>query len=245
MSHIELIERKLGRKLDSKLRGSLANLNEIPDSWLKDAAALKNPLLVEELLRYLTRSECHPFLQSFIQDVVFGGVPAQIWRRGRVLVPSLSLADQLTRDRSSLLKPIGGEFHVRIVPDLQDWQAGVAWVGAPAKSEPAADYRSPEAEGAASLAAAHTEPVADPAVALRRWIAARLANTLRASGRLDAVRDLPELTVGLPPMDRWSDDARIAARALLSELREPGYAAHTIPGFRGPDSWYKGTDSLR
>jgi hypothetical protein len=240
MNTLELIERKLGRRLLPADRGRISNLNEVPAVMVEQARALGSVLLAESLLAYITSTECHPFLKRYVQDVIFGKASPQTWRRGRILVPSLSLEEQLCRETTEILAPIGREFRVRIIPRLEAWQAGVSWVGAPAKPDPNADYRSPVPDGAASLGTAGTEPVAEPYVALRRWIAGRLASELHASGRIGSVTDISELAAGLPPPDRWSRDALIAARALLREFRELVPSEAEIPGFRGPDIWYHG-----
>ena len=240
MNTLELIERKLGRRLAAADRGRISNLNEVPAAIVEQARALGSSLLAETLLAYFTRRECHPFLKRYLQEVIFGDASPRTWRRGRILVPSLSLEEQLCRETDEILAPIGKEFRVRIIPRLEAWQAGVSWVGAPAKPEPNADYRSTVPDGAASLGTAGTEPVAEPYVALRRWIAGRLASELHASGESRIVTDFSELSVGLPAPDRWSKDALIAAHALLREFRELVPSEGEIPGFRGPDTWYHG-----
>jgi hypothetical protein len=239
MRTLELIERKLGRRLDAQKRGSVDNLNEIPEWLLEDARALETPLLAEALFNYFTNPTCWPFLKIFVQEVVFGGVSSQTWHRGRILVPSLSLDEQLLWEPPKLLMPIGGTFQVRIVPKLQSWEAGVAWVGAPARPEPDANYSSPLPPEAVGLGTTEIESVTDVSVALRRWIAGRLAAVLKVSGRLNTFLELSELTVELPPIERWTNDARIAAQALLRECREFGAFEGGIPGFRGSDAWYR------
>ena len=93
----------------------------------------------------------------------------------------------------------------------------------------------------ASLAPdAALEEVTDPQVAVRRWIASRLASCLFAWGRLDTAREVPDLAVPDLPFDQWSPDAQIAGRGLLRELREMSPSEDAIPGFRGPDDWYRG-----
>ena len=132
---------------------------------------------------------------------------------------------------------------VRIVPELKDWIADVPWVGAPACPQPDADYRSEVPTGTVSLADPKIEHVTDTVVAVRRWIATRLAADLDRRGRLDVVQDLTEVASTLPPLQRWSEDARVAAWALLRERRELERKPDEIPGFRGADTWYRETSA--
>lgn len=243
MNRLEIIEQKLKRRLDPSEHHSFTHLNDVPESWIERARALGSPLLAEPLLTYLTSSECHPYLKAYVRDVVFGQASPQTWRRSRILVPSFSLEQQLISSRAELIAPIGGEFRSRIIPNLEAWRAGVAWVGAPAKFEPDADYRSPVPEGSVSLAPVPLEPITDRVVTLRRWIAGRLARAVSSDGRLNATSDLNELASGLPSLESWSGDAKIAASALLHELRDLGNLAEGVPGFRGPDSWYAGSST--
>lgn len=239
MTRLEQIERKLGRQLDPAQSGSIDNLNDVPDWLVEEARSLQNPMLAERLLQYFTRPENGHLLKLFVQDVILGNVSPREWLRGRVLVPALSLEEQLLWKRARLLAPIGGEFRARTVPDLALWDAGVGWVGAPAMLEPNADYNTPVPDHAASLAIAETEQVADPVVALRRWIAGRLARSVWYARQPGLIADLSELAEGLPSPDRWSEDAQIAARALLREMRESSPSEGQVPGFRGPDAWYR------
>ena len=79
--------------------------------------------------------------------------------------------------------------------------------------------------------------VPDEDVAMRRWIAARLA---RAAASLDAARSVAELGLPLdmPAPPEWSGDAHAAATALCMEQATFGPTGNDVPGFRGPDAWY-------
>ena len=50
---------------------------------------------------------------------------------------------------------------------------------------------------------------------------------------------ISQIELGLPPLRRWAGDARAAAEALIREQRELASSKRGIPGFRGPDSWYR------
>ena len=239
MDNLELIERKLGRRLRQADRGRFARLNEMPLDLIEQARALGSTLLAHSLIAYYTSPDNHQFLKRFVEDVVLGATAPATWRRGRVLVPSLSLDDQLRMSREEILRPLGGEFHARIVPEPAAWRAAVAWVGAPAKPEADADYRTTVPEKTASLAWHPLNPVSDQTVALRRWIAGRLARVVTATRPLDPTMAFTDSALRLPPPDTWSPDAVAAADALRREVRELGPAREDIPGFRGPDDWYR------
>jgi hypothetical protein len=85
-----------------------------------------------------------------------------------------------------------------------------------------------------------TEPVSDPVVALRRWHASRLAFKTWKSGVLGRALSLEDLSLPNLPVSQWTEDARVAGAALLRENRELGPWAEQIPGFRGPDAWFRG-----
>ena len=236
----QLIEERLGYPLDSALAGSISHLNRVPEFLIALARGLEDPRLARSLLAFYVTPDARPYLDLFVQDVVFGATPAATWLRGRVLVPDFGLGDLVVKPRAALLTPIGGAPPARIVPRLTDWNRQVPWVGAPAASQPDADYRSAIPMNTVSLADAQTERIEDLSVAFRRWISARLAMDLHRRAALDLVRDVTEIASGLPPVRRWSDDALVAAEALLRERRWLNRQEHEIPGFRGPDGWYGG-----
>lgn len=83
------------------------------------------------------------------------------------------------------------------------------------------------------------EQVDNVEVAVRRWIASRIAWQIAQQGIAlpadAAVSDvMTALSVNIPP----SADAEIATRGLLREEREFGPSTEDVPGFRGPDEWY-------
>ena len=231
------LERRLGRRLPSEAGGSIASLNDLPEELIEEARRLDSAPLARMLLGYYVPSDSRSYLKNFIEDVVDGGQPAKSWRRGGVLVPAQSLADQLTEPREVLLGPIGGFAGLRTIPRLESWSAGTSWIGAPARPWPEADYRSSTPSGAALLSSPRLEPAQDEAVTVRRWIAARLARSLGGAspGSVEAM-----LGPSFPPEPLWSPDARAAAAGLAREHRTMGPPKEEIPGFRGPDSWFSG-----
>jgi hypothetical protein len=239
MNFKEQIEHKLRRRLQPEEHEAITHLNNVSGKVVAEALNLGSPLLAISYLEYLTSPNNWPYLKLFTQEVVYGGESPQNWRRGRVLVPNFSLEQQLLLTPAVLLAPIGGEFDQRVIPRWEKWQAGIGWVGAPARPEPNTDYLTPDVPGTASLNTEQIEPVALPQIAMRRWIAGRLAAWLRSEGKLVQTATWEDLTYRLPVKESWSSDARIAALGLLHELRELGEIGNEIPGFRGPDEWYQ------
>jgi len=233
------LETALGRELPPADRGSIASLNDLPEEVVAESKRLGSATLVRKLLEYYCGLACRPYLPDFVEKVIIGNQPARLWRRGDVLVVAPSLKDQLCQERQALLAPICGHHGVRIVPRLVSWKSGTSWIGAPAKPRPDADYRSGTPQGAVNLTNAELEPAPDVAITVRRWIAARVARSLPLGGRT-TIDSLFTVASSLPPVEEWSDDARIAAAALLREFRELAPSEAAIPGFRGPDSWYRG-----
>jgi hypothetical protein len=77
------------------------------------------------------------------------------------------------------------------------------------------------------------ETPAEPVIAWRRWVASRIGWMCRTpgSGQVDAAR------VRALPTESMSMDGRAAQRGLLLEASLPPDSG--VPGFRGPDSWYR------
>jgi hypothetical protein len=218
----------------------ISHLNDIPESLLHQARSLAEPWEIKALLMRHASPDSWEYLNPFIEDVVLGDESAAGWRRGQVVVPDFSLADQLRLAPADLLAPLDGGFEHRVKPSPDEWRSGVSWVGAPALILPDADYRFEVPGQAVGLGTAETEEVRDRAVALRRWIAARLARSAKADSAFASLASLVNPSAGIPPLHEWSRDAAIAGNGLLREHRELGDAVGGIPGMRGPDDWYRG-----
>lgn len=233
------LEAALGRRLSPSDRASIAKLNEVPEELIAEAKKLGSASLARQLLDHYCSLACRPYLTDFVEKVVLESESPKQWRRGDVLVPAPSLKDQLCLTREALLAPIGEYSGVRIVPDLVSWVAGTSWIGAPAKSRPDADYLSGVPKGAVNLIKPKVEIAPDVDITVRRWIAARIARCL-GTNKPKTIDSLFAVDPSLPPVYQWSEDARIAAAALLREFRELTPSEDEIPGFRGPDKWYRG-----
>jgi hypothetical protein len=212
---------------------TIDHLNDMPAELVEGARKLGGAAARTFLMAHTT-PDCWPLLDLFVEDVVVGGQSAGTWLLGQVVVPDFSLADLLTVYPAELWVPVGGPPTRRIVPDPDEWRDNVAWVGAPARVLPDADYRFDSPPHSTALGNVATEGGVDPSAALCRWIAARLAQVVRDERALDSIGETP----ALPPVAEWSECAHRAARALRREYREAGPPADSIPGMRGPDDWY-------
>lgn len=227
-------------RLSGAKYGPFQSLNDIPEALIAEARLLGDPHSVRKLLTYYTPFAWRPDLPHFIDEVVFGSVPVKLWHIGDTLVLfSTSMENMVCKSREELLAPLGGTTKSRIAPRLDDWQTSPFWVGCPALARPESNHlRSVPSGTTTFLGTSRVEPIGDLTVAMRRWIAVRLAYGLK--DRIPtSLADFPVRTPPLPPVEEWSEDARAALAGLLREFREFGSAEGAIPGFRGPDEWFR------
>ena len=82
-------------------------------------------------------------------------------------------------------------------------------------------------------------PIVDVDVAVRRWIAGRIARVVFNKLGMDFTK-AAEVAAEHAPLSSWTHDANVALTALVRET-QLFYTAHPDPpGFRGPDQWYRG-----
>jgi hypothetical protein len=239
-SYIQEIEKLLGRALSPESRGSIGSLNDVPASLVEEARRLPVPQAVD-LLTYYVTPPSFTWVALFHEEVVEGGQDASRWLRGRVLVPAFDTRDLLLLDTASILAPLG--------PAPAVWTRLRPWperrredTGAPAVFRADVRYNdAPPDHVTPMLAEEETlsclEPVADVAVATRRWVAWRVSEEPSCRDPLDLEQIAARLT---PRGSSLSTDARISIRALLAERDLPSSGRGSPPGFRGPDAWYAG-----
>jgi hypothetical protein len=226
------------------LRGTVRNLNEISDEMLAHLRATNNVIAARLMLSLYVEPSIKPYVWEFVLAVVFGDRSPREWRRGVVLAPSWSLANMLVVRPDQLLAPIvfeGFPIDCRFPPIRREWEQGVDVVGAPAVRRPDIDYTwkaGPHLSG--GPIGSETEPLGDLDVAVRRWIAARLAMWLRTQDALLTVASAEEMyRIAEVDPARVTDTAACAAAGLLAE--RPLWAASPdgVPGFVGPDEFYR------
>jgi hypothetical protein len=243
------LERLLGRELPASERGSVSTLNDLPHERLQEAAALAaraRLAAVEYLLFYVGNAELD-HASDFVDDVLLGGADPRSWGISDVLfAPGTKLVNALQIDVPTVLQPlevIVGERWWRVAPERELWDwSGLC--GAPGVLVRRAPYVwSAEAArlgvGGHALYDEPLEQVHDLAIAMRRWMASRVAWQLAQQGvTLAADATVSDVMTALSADVPCSADAEIAIRGLLREERELGPASDAVPGFRGPDEWY-------
>jgi len=238
------IEQLIGRLIDERDRASLRDLNSLPRKLQEDLERLA-PMQRAGYLRFLVGPEDHRFLKRFAEDVFDLGIDAANWRRGGALFPRFTERELLRLEVSEILAPlrwVEGESWWRKQPLLRLWEGYDDSVGQPLLLRPELTYRDSEPPHVGRHFPPFLlpqEPVADPEVATRRWVATRIAQRARANGGLLGTSSVADLLrrAGFEEMP-ISVDAATALSALQKELSSPGLALDAPPGFRGPDEWY-------
>lgn len=250
-----MIETALGRALEPEQLGSCHDLYRLPIGVIEDARRLAGALRAV-FVRFHLAPSCWRWLPAFVEEVVGGGAELASWCRGGALYPSIAIDLLLTLDCEQILAPLEprhDERWYRFVARAEDWAIGESVAGAPAVLRPELRYDSEPPQSCRRVLSGGDMlvEVAEIRVAVRRWIASRLAHRLstRRSGSSSTTRAAPldsdgltepaallcRITGGRPP----SDDALLACRALLREVRQLAALPDRVPGFRGPDEWYR------
>ncbi len=250
------IERRLGRRIAEGERASLRDLNALPES-LKHELSLLAPMERAVYLRFLVLPEERQFLKRYTDDIFDRGVDPAEWRRGGAVFPDYTEAELLGRDVPAILAPLEwheGEAWARVKPILRQWEVFDTSVGMPLIVRAEMTYRHRAAPHAGRLFPPFVlpnEPILDVAIAIRRWLATRVAQRARARMAPDAragwerglaeahsVEDLLR-RAGFEAIQP-SRDATLALEALRREVARSDLATVEPPGFRGPDDWYVG-----
>jgi uncharacterized protein YjbI with pentapeptide repeats len=251
------MDSELRRRIEDELRRPLA----VPEVEVRDDAgalsdaqlsvlrtlASTSVLLAATYARGVVPSLDRRDAQSLAEEVGARGAPLVAWLRRDVLcIPAIddprSLLAATVDDLLGPLRALRGTWG-RLAVTADEW-TNSSTAGAPGLlvQQIGRSWRSPP--GTVSIRVDRpprtVESFSDEAVALRRWIASRVARTAGdALGAASSVADLlPRL--GTDP-DAPSADGRVALAALL---RERNVVANGIPGYVGPDDWYRGQPSV-
>jgi len=234
------IRRHLGAAIDPDAQGSVRDLNGMPPALLEQARRLPSSVLQLAFLRFHVSADNWQYLPVFLDAVVRGDAPAGTWARGGLLVPSRSLAELLREPVERLLSPLDhrpDELWLRVRPDVATSGVADDLTGAPAVDRPELDYRwTPPGNLNRILGPVSTDHVVDPSVATRRWIASRFALVWPAPRVPEPLDSLVSRLVA--DATELSDDARAALTGL--QIEEQAGLREGVPGFRGPDEWYRG-----
>ena len=230
-------------EFDPAVRGTITNLNEMSDEFLAQLRATENQFDAEIMLKhYLDLSQVR-HVRSFVMNVVFGRRENhRRWKRGGGLRLDWTIQELITLPQETLLAPIrdnGQPIEHRIRPVRTEWNEGSRF-GSPVILSPDLDYRWESPPHIVRTPLRLIEPLGDLTVGVRRWIAAYLGTLMGIKKTLDTV-DSPEdmfRVLDIEP-DNATDDAIKAARALLRERPMIQKDPEAIPGFCGPDEFYR------
>jgi len=242
-TQLEQIHRTLGWVPGASDEGSVGDLNEFPMTVVESARRLPR-VLRHAFVAHYASADNREFVAGFIEDVVDQRQDVARWRRGRALVPDLSARELVGLELDDILRlldPRPGEAMYRIKPYRDHWADHELLTGAPAVVRPHLTYRYLPSPGTRDLllAFAELEPVADIKIATRRWTTAVLAAVAIRRG-VSGIADPEDLLHAcFPGVAPFSNHARVAARALLRERALLPDSQDEVPGFRGPDDWFR------
>lgn len=240
------IEAILGRPVREEERGTLTTLNEVSASLVSELRRLPR-LMQHRLLRFYVEPSSSGSIGRFLDDVVEGDQDPSRWGTGRVLVPSFTLEELMVTSSARIVEAIGsklGDIFERIVPSRQNWRVYGALAGAPAVVRPHLDYKwsgGPHVLDLHIENAHHLEPAGDAVVGVRRWITACFSSKHQELLRGEAIGRPSLLLAELYPGMHVTKDAQIAAGAAPAEIRRASANEESVPGFCGPDAWYRTT----
>jgi hypothetical protein len=237
---LQMIEETLGRRLPEQEHRAIRSLNDVPSRIVQEARRLPTVLAHLFLRFYLPDTE-HEFLPKFVEDVVVGAQDPASWRKGRFLVPVPPVAELMHVEGPSVFGTLSldpNPIWKRMPVSSEAWQTPELTTGAPGMVRPELDYHyvaPPNLLDFLLVPSLVLEDVGEIRIAVRRWIASRVARHLSPDVAGRKFRDADSLIRTVFPGVSPTNDARVAVAALLreSELRGDG-----VPGFRGPDSWY-------
>ena len=215
--------------------GRFGNLNALPASIIETARRV-SPELKGALLRWLTPTEQSGWIDLFVSVVVDGGADPATFMRGAMLYVDVSTQRLCEQPLDEVWRPLGALPHLTIVPTMPSWEAANHSCGAPALYRPEMRYTDQPPTGVLRLVRTPpTEPIRDLRVAGRRYLASRLARVAHARHELDARIDATVvqrlLTIGALSHD--------AQKAIAGLAREQAGTRLGVPGFAGPDEWYR------
>lgn len=237
------IQAILGWKPDAADSGQVEDLNSFP-TFLIDTARRLPSMLCYAFLRHYTSPDNLEFLPVFIEDVIIKNIDVTHWHLGRVIVPDFStnsLVQIETEDIISPLLPIVSETWFQIKPRFDYWEAGEYLTGAPAIIRPNLNYRyfPPTHVRDLLIPGPELSQIFDLKVSVRRWIASNIAGVAKRQNLLDIKEPKELLHKCFPSVSQISKDGFIAAHALIQELTTISDKESEVPGFRGPEEWYK------
>jgi hypothetical protein len=230
--------------LSSNFRKTVETLNDLSTEHLEEARRLAriHKYRAAYYLADLVRKYNVGWAAPFIDEVLLGSADVRTWRiEDALCVADVEWTDLVTKSLDQSLSPLAqieGEPDLRERPLMTTWEA-TRLCGAPGVLVRATPYWWKAPAGTRSTSVTDDlEPIANRAIAGRRWIASRVAWKWRfAKVALPATAREVASVLGLTaPLSR---DGEIAVSGLIRE-GEIRSNEDLAPGFRGPDEWYEG-----
>lgn len=218
---------------------SIKDLSEIDSNTVAQLRTLQGYQRYAYLFE-LTDVMLHPHLDAFLRDKIEAPDESPASPQGLLLVPELPLAVLLRQPMGTILASLGPPESrlLQIEVNPARWRSGFEYGGSPAvlREDLGYDWQPPEEITAIRAGAVATWKVEDVRVAVRRWLASRIAFV--------AVEQDVELSGGAPALlaaarvsvAEASPDALRAVAALAVEGRLG--ADDRVPGFRAHDTVY-------
>ncbi|MBX3155261.1 MAG: hypothetical protein KF773_04620 [Deltaproteobacteria bacterium] len=228
----------VGRELEESERGSIETVNDVTEEVLGVMRAMwkldRNATV--SFVYFIVEAIGLGDATSFVEDVVVGGRDAATWRVADwVVSPRYAMPPaEVTTPFFDSFEGIEGERWYRVTADDDRGVVGVLRRNAKYARPARLDYRSVRA-------CEYVDP-SRVLIAHRRWLARRLggwarADVLAPGATIDSV--LAKVP-GLVDVANVTDDARIAAAALIREAALDAPTFVRDRGFLGPDGWYGG-----
>lgn len=237
---LNVIQNNLEIQLDKKKISTISDLNEISLMLIEQCKSLNDPYEIECFLKSYVTEDNYRYLRAFVNAVILRGKDPKKWRVGRILVPSVSLNDQMKMLLDDYYSSKLVDYSLIIEPEYSEWSQGLGTVGCFVILEPNANYRCSNVPGFSSLHEPQNLKKVDPRdrrVWFRRWIANRMARYLLAKEALYSFQ-AEELLVELVSKNNWSEDAIAAFSGLLKEQKLNKWSGTAIPGYLGDDAFY-------
>jgi len=210
MHDIRALEQLLGRKLDLRQYGAYRDPKDLPPEVVEEIRRVPELHDAIQLVRFFTGLSLSEsmMLAQRLKD----GLPPAVGP-GAIYV-DVNLKDHLRLSFAGLLSKLQCT-----AEELQRYPISIG--GYPAVPQPAPKERY--RRGALYHEGAQLEPIGDPLIGFRRWIAWRVAKCVLARGkRMEELNSVEEVATVLEErMQEWSKDAHIAVQGLLQECRDP------------------------
>lgn len=236
----ERIEAITGYSIEELNSMRVDDLNAVPPSLIEACRKLEGTPLRITFLKAIT-TETMSGLFYFQEDVVRDGAPVESWGKGSFYKRDASLKEQLVEPRAVLLAEVGDPFSWVGRVSVRSWMQGNS-EGGPARLDLSTTYRTPWIPKVMRYSLQFEKFLAvepkDVGVLFVRWIAQRIAlcSYRRETGKVElSYAYLAEQA----PFREWTPEARLALQGLEKELELAIPLDQTVPGYGGPDEWYR------